>query len=397
MNKPFKIEQLFIVINNSQLDKENFVFSEDAEYPYFTRTENNNGILGYVEYLDEEHKIKGNSLAVGMISMKFHYMPHDFYAGQFTKTLIPIFEGFDETLALFFIAILNKHSSYYQSYLVREFVSRVSNTICELPVIENPNPNHKYTVDDIDWQYMRKRVREFEEVRVRELEEERVRELDAYLKATGLDNCELTDEEKKLIEAASKNNGIKWGEFRVGDLFYKVQSEKVKSFNKKTDTKTEPDAEFSLPLVNAKMGDNGIMFYARPSDVSSESMTIDIVQNGAVATGKVYAQPQRTGVLWDAYLIKLIKEPQNMSSQTLFFLATSIEKTIREQFTYDKKATWERVKEAKITLPIMSGAPNWGYMEKYIRATEKLVIADVVKWKNKQIELTKKVVNQEVS
>ena len=123
MNKSFKIKQLFTVINNPQLDKENFVFSEDAKYPYFTRTENNNGILGYVEYLDDEHKIKGNSLAVGMISMKFHYMAHDFYAGQFTKTLIPTFEGFDEYLALFFIGILNKHSSYYQSYLVREFVS----------------------------------------------------------------------------------------------------------------------------------------------------------------------------------------------------------------------------------------------------------------------------------
>jgi hypothetical protein len=33
----------------------------------------------------------------------------------------------------------------------------------------------------------------------------------------------------------------------------------------------------------------------------SEEMCLDIVQNGAVATGNVYAQIQRTGVLWDAY------------------------------------------------------------------------------------------------
>jgi hypothetical protein len=89
--KNFYIKDLFDVINNPQLDKENFVFSKSAEYPYFTRTENNNGILGYVEYLDEKHKIKGNSLTVGMISMRFHYMQHDFYSGQFTKTLIPKF------------------------------------------------------------------------------------------------------------------------------------------------------------------------------------------------------------------------------------------------------------------------------------------------------------------
>ena len=98
MNKEFLIKNLFNIINNPQLDKENFIFSERAKYPYFTRTENNNGIYGYVKYFDDDHLIPGNSLTVGMISMRFHYMHHDFYAGQFTKTLIPKFRGFNENL-----------------------------------------------------------------------------------------------------------------------------------------------------------------------------------------------------------------------------------------------------------------------------------------------------------
>lgn len=69
MFKEFLIKDLFEVISNPQLDKSEFTFSKKSEYPYFTRTENNNGILGYVDYLDDEHLIKGNSLAVGMISM----------------------------------------------------------------------------------------------------------------------------------------------------------------------------------------------------------------------------------------------------------------------------------------------------------------------------------------
>ena len=153
--KEFKIGELFDVINNPQLDKENFVFSDNALYPYFTRTENNNGVFGYVEYLDDEHKIKGNSLAVGMISMKFHYMSHDFYAGQFTKTLIPKFKSFNETLALFFVSILNKYSSYYQGYLVREFVPRVKNTVCNLPVGKDGQPN---------WDYMEHYIRVMEKL-----------------------------------------------------------------------------------------------------------------------------------------------------------------------------------------------------------------------------------------
>lgn len=166
MFKNFYIKDLFDVINNPQLDKRNFIFSESAEYPYFTRTENNNGILGYVEYLDEEHKIPGNSLAVGMISMKFHYMQHDFYAGQFTKTLIPKFQGFNEKTAMYFTTILNKYSEYYQSSLVRHFKDKVSETVVSLPVIESPDPDHEYTVDDIDFEYMERYIRAIEKLTI---------------------------------------------------------------------------------------------------------------------------------------------------------------------------------------------------------------------------------------
>lgn len=200
MNKKFLIKNLFNIINNPQLDKENFIFSEGAKYPYFTRTENNNGIYGYVKYFDDDHLIPGNSLAVGMISMQFHYMQHDFYAGQFTKTLIPKFRGFNENLAMYFIAILNKHSEYYQSYLVRHFKEKISETVVELPVIEHSDLNYEYTVDDIDWQYM--------EDRIKELEEDRIKELEAYLKVTNLGDYELTDEDKKVLSLSLENRHL---------------------------------------------------------------------------------------------------------------------------------------------------------------------------------------------
>lgn len=126
-----------------------------------------------------------------MISMKFHYMAHDFYAGQFTKTLLPKFDGFNETLALYFMAVLNKHSEYYQSFLVRHFKDKVSETTVSLPVIESLDPDHEYTVDDIDFAYMQDRITE--------LERDCITELDAYLVASGLDDYELTDEDKKLL------------------------------------------------------------------------------------------------------------------------------------------------------------------------------------------------------
>ena len=153
---------------------------------------------------------------------------------------------------------------------------------------------------------------------------------------------------------------------------------------------------YSLPLVNAKLGDNGIMFYGKPEDFSAESMTIDVIKNGEIATGKVYAQPQPTGVLWDAYLIKLKNEPTNMSPHILLYLATVIEKSIRQKYSYDNKAIWKHVSKEHIYLPITADkTPDWDYMEKYIRALEKTVIADVVKYKDQVIQATKEVVAKE--
>ena len=123
-------------------------------------------------------------------------------------------------------------------------------------------------------------------------------------------------------------------------------------------------------------------------------MCIDVIQNGAIATGKVYAQPYSVAVLWDAYLIKPLQDV--FSEETLLYLTKCIEKITREQFSYDKKATWERVKTCEISLPVTpDGEPDFVYMERYIRAIEKLTIADVVKYKNKVIDTTKMLVNSQ--
>lgn len=137
--KSFKCEELFSVKSNPQLNKDSFSFSENAPYPYFTRTCLNNGIAGYVEYLDEEHKIKGESIAVGMLGMQFFYMQKDFYAGQFTKTLYPKFSGLNTTIAHFFITWLNKNQKIFQGVLVRDFEKTFNKTEILLPILDSNN------------------------------------------------------------------------------------------------------------------------------------------------------------------------------------------------------------------------------------------------------------------
>ncbi|ORI03946.1 restriction endonuclease subunit S [Campylobacter concisus] len=149
MAKEFKIGDLFKVVSNPQLNKKSFHFSDNGEYPYFTRTVLNNGIAGYVDYLDEKHKINGNSLAVGMLGMQFFYMKKDFYAGQFTKTIYPKFDNFNKDIAQYFICWLNKKQNFYQSHLVRDFERLFNETKILLPISEDGEINYKFIKDFI--------------------------------------------------------------------------------------------------------------------------------------------------------------------------------------------------------------------------------------------------------
>lgn len=102
-------------------------------------------------------------------------------------------------------------------------------------------------------------------------------------------------------------------------------------------------------------------------------MSIDIVQNGASAVGDVYAQPQKTGVLEDAYLVKPVYE--EISVQALFYLATVIEKCVKQYFSYDEKCTWDKVKEKDILLPVnLQGEPDYDYMKNYMIEIEKRAV-----------------------
>lgn len=159
------------------------MFNENGKFPYFTRTEFNNGILGYVDYLDKEHKISGKCLAVGMIAMKFFYMENDFYAGQFTKRAIPKSFSLTPRIANYFISLLNKNQKVFQNVLVRHFESEFYGTKIYLPI-----KNGK-----IDFEFM--------ESFIAELEAERINKLDDYLIANGFNNYVLTDEEKQVLEA----------------------------------------------------------------------------------------------------------------------------------------------------------------------------------------------------
>lgn len=151
-------------------------------------------------------------------------------------------------------------------------------------------------------------------------------------------------------------------------MFEKLNLRFLKStFDKDNDLSRAKNKEFDLPLVNAKDGDNGIMYYGRSKDFDAEQMTIDIVNDGAVSTANVYSQPQKTGVLYNAYLIK----PKfQANEQILHFFTSAIFKSIKPKFGYDNKAGWAKVKKEKIQLPTKNGKIAFDFMASFVAEIE---------------------------
>lgn len=131
------------------------------------------------------------------------------------------------------------------------------------------------------------------------------------------------------------------------------------------------------------------MFYGRTEDFDSAEMTIDIISNGAIATGTVYPQVHRVGVLWDAYLIK---SKLNVTESQLKFMATSIQKSIKQRFGWENKAVWSKVQKESIQLPTQNGHIDYQFMSDFIKVIEKLVIKDLVQWTDKKIAAAKEIV-----
>lgn len=368
-----------------------------GKYPYVARGSSNNGIRGWITE-DEQYLSPAKSLSFGQDTATVFYQPDAYFTGDKIKVMVLRNRELNDELAQYFITVITKAFSTF-AWGQSSFNEKILKTTeIVLPVIESPDPNYEYTVVNIDWQYMQERIAE--------LEQERIAELEAYLLASGLDDYELTAEDKEVLslsensvsdkagasEADFGNGKVRFKKFKIGDVFNKVEAKcKKADFNKRLDTSTAPNEEYCIPLINAKVGDNGIMFYGRKSDWNTQEMCIDVIQNGAIATGTVYAQPQPVGVLWDAYLIKPVAEIR--CTEVLLYMAKRIEKITKEQFSYDKKATWNRVKLCEITLPVTSsGEPDFDYMKRYIRAIQKLVIADVVKYKDRLIATTRQLV-----
>ena len=331
--KIFKIGDLFDITRPVARSQMKY---KDGSVPFVASGNYNNGVVKWCEPAEGEVLDPKRCITVSPLDGSAFYQPVDFLGrgGAGSAILLLRNDNLTEMNGLFISTVLRAALTKFsyndqinsQNILVQEIV---------LPVTSDGQPDFAY-MDS----YMRTIMEESE----------------AYL-----DSLMQADKAKESVDTTS------WKDFKIGDLFEKLQlGIKNENFNKALDVSEVRTAEFNLPLVNAKHGNNGIMYYGREEDFDTAEMTIDIVQNGAIATGDVYAQPQKTGVLWDAYLIK--SKELIESEYVLMFISSVLEKAIKDKFSYDNKCVWDKASQLMVSLPAtVQGRPDFAYMDSYMR------------------------------
>ncbi len=301
----------------------------------------------------------------------------EWYASQNLFILKP----YDSELCkkhIFVTTAINKALIEYKNAYVYPTLNDVKNLVIKLPMSEGR----------INYRFMETLIAELEAKRVAELEAERVAELAAYLKVSGFDNCELSKQE---LNALGNLNNVKWKEFKVGNLFEKIKTNKLPY--KAKDLPTEATGYYTLPCLTSSFKNQGLNYYAPKQGATILKSVITIPQNSDVY--RAYYQSSDFTVLSDAYAIDWKYDDRKLTREQYLFMVMCINKvTDLPIYSYKNKlGGWNVVKDKFILLPQLDGEIDFAFMNLFITAIEKLSVENVVKFADEKIEATKEVVN----
>lgn len=141
----------------------------------------------------------------------------------------------------------------------------------------------------------------------------------------------------------------------------------------------------NIPLLTAGEQNQGVAGYIGNAEMAcyKDPITVDMFGNCFFHSGLF------TG---DDNIYFFVND--SISDDTKLYIAAVIEKQTKEQYSYAKQFRQPMADSLTVPLPVTSsGDLDYDYMEHYIRAIEKLTIANVVKYKNRVIAETKKIVD----
>ena len=241
-----------------------------------------------------------------------------------------------------------------------------------------------------DWNYMQDYIEKLEQEHISELE----MELDAYLKATGLNDYELTEEDKHILDSKLKNEDGKepakeseplpeGGWWKEGREF--IFSDLFTSQTGDTDIQKKDINGNGCYVVSAGLSNHGIIGKTdrKAKVIKKNTITVDMF-------GNAFYRDTEYKMVTHARVFALSPKFEMTEGSGLY--VASCMSYLTKKFAYSNMCSWNKIQDLPLCLPIQTDdsgkpvidagktyspdgyIPDWEYMEKYIKATEKEII-----------------------
>ncbi|GAA9131153.1 restriction endonuclease subunit S [Helicobacter pylori] len=385
----FKLGDLFEA-SNGDFDIQKRHINHKGEF-VITAGLSNNGVLGQSDI--KAKVFESHTITIDMFDCTFYRsFPYKMVTHARVFSLKPKFE-INHKIGLFLSTLFFDYPKKF-GYENMCSWAKIKNDKVILPL--KPTANTQ-TLKDIDFNFMEKFIAELEQCRLAELEQCRLAELEAYLKATGLSNTTLSNDEENALNLFNGKNsgegntscGLTWQSFKLGDLFevlpYKKRfdANKVNIYASKT--------KDTYPYVVRTSLNNGIRGYLKENtNFLNAGNTISFGQD--TATMFYQEKPYFTG---DKIKILRCKNPNFNKINALFFI-TSLTKAFRNFSWGSASFSVSIIENQNISLPTTkNGEIDFHFMHTLINALMKQTIQGVVQYSKAKIQATKEAISQE--
>lgn len=316
---------------------------KDGPIPFIGATDSNNGITNFIS--NTNASFEKNVLGVnynGSVVENFYHPYSCVFSDDVKKVSFKDEQGQNKHCYMFLKQMILQQKAKYR-YAYKFNGDRMARQKIMLPLDETDNPN---------WHFMEEYIKERENKQRQDLKE--------YYKNRLLD----------LVICPEVLTDVAWGEFLIKNIFTieAVKGKPVKNYTRGT-----------TPYVTTSSLNNGVTHFICANNKISKGKCISIDPIGGKTFYHEYEFIGRGGA---GSAINLLYN-KNLNKQIALFLCNAIEKTSLEKASYAIALNGDRLRNAKILLPIdENGNPNWLYMENFIKKIEQNQIKNILKHLN---------------
>ncbi|RKV24488.1 restriction endonuclease subunit S [Helicobacter pylori] len=376
----FKLGDLFEA-SNGDFDIQKRHINHKGEF-VITAGLSNNGVLGQSDI--KAKVFESHTITIDMFGCAFYRsFPYKMVTHARVFSLKPKFE-INHKIGLFLSTLFFGYPKKFGYENMCSWV-KIKNDKVILPL--KPTANTQ-TLEDIDFHFMEKFIAELEQCRLAELQ--------AYLKATGLENTTLSNEEENALNVFNGNNsggggntpcGLTYQSFKIVDIFEVKNTRNILARDVVKDSGT-------TPYLCASKENNAVNSYINyNADFLDKGNCIFIGGKTFVVTYQ-----QKDFYSNDSHNLALyLKDTHSKTKLNQLFIITCIYKALNNKYSWGDSISNTKIQNDSILLPTNPhGGIDFHFMRTLINALMKQTIQGVVQYCDAKIQATKEIISQEV-